>query len=143
LNLGLDADSPLIVILLNSYPYYNYQQKKVPELPGHHILPPKAGQQSGFMFWSVAISPPYGNNPGAALVWDSARRVVQARYLTDISKILWEKHNIAQGDCLTVIPDKGQVYMTDYNFSPDVASHWMAAVSSGRLSNSNRQRICS
>ncbi len=77
---------------------------------------------SGYMFWSVVVSPVEGD----VIVWDSAGRSVQARRASDLS-LKWNISAI-QGDCITVAADKGHVYMTDYSTGPDDWSSWMAAI---------------
>ena len=105
------------------------------KIPGSPILSPRPGLQGGFMFWSVAISPPRDadqSNPfnrGAAIVWDSARYVVQGRNLQNVSEINWQIAGIRQADCITVIPDRNYIYMTDYGVAPTHNADWMSATS--------------
>jgi hypothetical protein len=96
-------------------------------IPGVPVIPKKKGLQGGFMFWSVVISPPREDNQGAAIVWDSARYLVQGRDLNNISQIVWQIGNIRQGDCITVIPDRHYIYMTDYGSAPTKNTDWLAA----------------
>jgi len=77
---------------------------------------------SGYMFWSVVVSPVEGD----VIVWDSAGRSVQARRAHDLS-LKWNISAV-QGDCITVAADKGHVYMTDYSTGPADYSSWMAAI---------------
>lgn len=77
---------------------------------------------SGYMFWSVVVSPVEGD----VIVWDSAGRSVQARRAHDLS-LKWNISAI-QGDCITIAADKGHVYMTDYSTGPSDWSTWMAAI---------------
>jgi len=97
------------------------------------VLPDSEVQQSGFMFWSVTISPALSSGglqsgqEGHALVWDTARSVVQARSLGNISHIAWEVRDIRQGDCVTALPDKHHVYVTDYDTAPALTNDWLQA----------------
>lgn len=77
---------------------------------------------SGYMFWSVVVSPVEGD----VIVWDSAGRSVQARRASDLS-LRWNLTAV-QGDCITLAADKGHVYMTDYSTGPEDYSTWMAAI---------------
>jgi hypothetical protein len=79
------------------------------------------------MFWSTVINPPRADHKGSVIVWDSARAVVQGRDLQNSSNILWQLNNVNQGDCITVIPDRNYIYMTDYSSSPKHSSDWLAA----------------
>jgi hypothetical protein len=94
---------------------------------------PTPTSPGGFMFWSVSIVPPMNpNHPdnGSAIVWDSATRTVQARSLTNISHLHWQITQIGEADCITSLPDKGQLYMTDYDKVglPTDTNHWLGAV---------------
>lgn len=77
---------------------------------------------TGFMFWSVVISPLEGD----VIVWDSAGRSVQARKAHDLS-LRWNISAV-QGDCITLAADKGHVYMSDYSTGPADYSGWMSAI---------------
>jgi hypothetical protein len=68
---------------------------------------------SGFMFWSITVSPLVGD----VIVWDSFQNSVQSRYAYDLS-LHWEikaKHL----DVLVVAADKGHVYLTDFHHNVD------------------------
>lgn len=90
------------------------------------------GTDGGFMFWSVTImpeisSPSTSRAVGLALVWDSAGRTVQARDIQNIQRVHWMKENIIQADCLTALPNKGHIYMTDYDMGPLLTNEWLGA----------------
>lgn len=74
---------------------------------------------SGFMFWSVTVSPVTGD----VIVWDSAGGSVQSRRADDLS-LHWAI-KAWQGDCITVAADKGHVYLSDYSAAPKAWYNWM------------------
>ncbi len=109
-------------------PTYNLFSKQLEPLGTTSEVPPmqrvaiNQPGMSGYMFWSVVVSPVEGD----VIVWDSAGRSVQARRATDLS-LRWNLTAV-QGDCITVAADKGHVYLTDYSTGPEDWSTWMAAI---------------
>ena len=88
------------------------------------IVPLTDGDESGFMFWSVVISPLEED----VIVWDSANHNVQVRRAHDLSS----RYNVTalQGDCITVAADKGHLYYGDYNKGPrrNAPHEWFEAM---------------
>lgn len=74
---------------------------------------------SGFMYWSVTVSPVTGD----VIVWDSAGKSVQSRRAGDLS-LHWSV-SAWQGDCISVAADKGHVYFSDYSAAPNAWYNWM------------------
>eukprot|EP01040_Poterioochromonas_malhamensis_P012541 gene12541-13727_t len=110
-------------------PQHFGQTNRHPLLPYDNILPPRPNQQAGFMFWSTAINPPYEDHDGQVIVWDSSRSVVQGRNLYDPTEIRWQLARVTQGDCISVIPDRHHIYMTDYGAKkPAHVSKWLGAI---------------
>jgi hypothetical protein len=122
--------------------YFQMPRYRFPKAEGEKLFEydsntkPKE-RHSGFMFWSVTISPAMNQESyekeegGHAIVWDTGRSSVQARDLEDISEIKWEVNSIRQGDCITVVPDRQHIYMTDYSFGPkpNEMTRWLGAAS--------------
>jgi hypothetical protein len=86
---------------------------------------PLTNGTSGFMYWSVTISPVTGD----VIVWDSAGHSVQSRRAHDLS-LHWEVTAV-QGDCISVAADRGHVYFSDYNSSPSGWFRWMKSAGPG------------
>jgi len=97
---------------------------RCPVLAGHRILPNQ--NTPGFFFFSLVVSPLQND----ILVWDSASRTVQARELSDVSKVHWEAKSIINGDCINVAAKQGHLYLTDYSDGPRTANQWTAEVTS-------------
>lgn len=74
---------------------------------------------SGFMYWSVTVSPANGD----VIVWDTAGGSVQCRRADDLS-LRWSV-SAWQGDCISVAADKGHVYFSDYSEAPKAWYNWM------------------
>jgi len=113
----------------NSYTLFRKDLRASSRVDNGALVPPTMTQvslnapgMSGFMFWSVVVSPVEGD----VVVWDSAGRSVQARRAHDLS-LRWNLTAV-QGDCITIAADKGHVYLSDYSDGPADYSTWMAAV---------------
>jgi hypothetical protein len=85
-------------------------------------------EQGGFMMWSIAIVPSTYTHHGYAIIQNTASKTIQARSLKNASEIGWKLTNIAMGDCITSLPDKEQLYFTDYNISPVYGNDWLSAI---------------
>lgn len=100
-----------------------------PKAPAVPVADPAASKQGGFMFWSISIFPQIADkSEGHAIVWDSARYLVQARSLENITNIHWELKNVRNSDCITNVVDRQHVYVNDYSEAPTETNDWMGAV---------------
>jgi hypothetical protein len=80
------------------------------------------------MMWSIAVVPAMQDHDGFAIIQDTAGQTVQARSLTNASKVGWKLNNVAFCDCLTSLPDKNHLYITDYDIAPRSANDWLGAI---------------
>eukprot|EP00981_Chlorochromonas_danica_P006812 scaffold1491_cov167-Ochromonas_danica.AAC.4 len=107
--------------------YLSMPKLSLESLNGLSLISPHS-DQAGFMFWSVTIHPELRNgSPGHAMVWDTAGGSVQARALSNISELHWEIKGVKQSDCITSLPLKGHMYLSDYSYAPEETNHWIAA----------------